>query len=138
MRLIFDAFPRTQERLRTGALALGPPLAEDIVWDASEIRLPDLGDGVMHGRAGVRRFWMVWLSAWESIDFEYELVEAGDKVVVLIEQENEGSQVNVPLRYAQIWTFADGEVVHWKLYNDPGQALEAAGLDPALASDWRA
>ena len=134
IRRIFEAFPVTQERLRNGTLEIRPPLAEDVVWDASEIGLPDLGDGVVRGREGVRRFWMAWLSAWDKVSFEYELFEAGDKIVVLIDQQNFGSQVAIPLRYAQVRTFADGEVVHWKIYNDLAEALETAGLDPGLAS----
>jgi len=91
----------------------------------------------MHGYEGVRRFWMVWLSAWENVSNQYEVFDAGDKVVVLIEQQNKGSQVKIPLRYAQVWTFAGGEVVHWRFYNDLEEALEVAGLDSALASSWR-
>lgn len=135
IRRIFEAFPESQKRLRAGTLEIRSPLAEDIEWDASQIALPDLGDGVLHGRDGVRRFWMAWLSAWEKVSFEYDLFEAGDQVVALIDQQNVGSQVALPLRYAQVWTFANGEVVHWKIYNDPAEALKVAGLDPGLASD---
>ena len=134
VRRIFEAFPESQKRLRAGSLEMRPPLAEDIVWDASEIGLPDLGDGVVHGHAGVRRFWMAWLSAWDHVSFEYELFEAGDRVVAVINQQNIGTQVDIPLRYAQVWTFAKGEIVHWKIYNDPAEALEVAGMDPGLAS----
>jgi len=37
VQLLFDRFPETQESLRAGTFAVGSPLAEDIVWDASEI-----------------------------------------------------------------------------------------------------
>lgn len=129
MRRVFDAFPEAQDRLRRGEQRIGPPLAEDIEWDASEIALPDLGDGVLRGYEGVRRFWMSWLEAWDDVSFDYELREAGDKVLVLIHQFNRGTKVTLPpMDYAQIWTFAHGEVVHWKLYLDQREATQAAGL----------
>jgi ketosteroid isomerase-like protein len=130
VRRIFDSFPEAQDRLRRGEQRIGPPLAEDIEWDASEIALPDLGDGVMRGYEGVRKFWVSWLEAWDDVSFEYSLREAGDKVLVLIHQRNQGTKITLPpMDYAQIWTFADGEVVHWKLYLDQREALRAAGLE---------
>ena len=39
---IFDTFPDTRERLREGKLQIGPPLAERIEWDASDLALPRL------------------------------------------------------------------------------------------------
>jgi ketosteroid isomerase-like protein len=130
VRRIFDAFPATQDRLRSGTLPIGPPLAEGVEWDASEIALPDLGDGLMRGYEGVRRFWMTWLAAWEDVSFEYELLDAGEHVVALIDQSNRGSiEVKLaPTSYAQVWTFKDGQVIRWKLYWDRKDALEAAGL----------
>jgi len=130
VRSIFEAFPKTQERLRAGTFPIGPPLAENIVWDASGIGLPDMGDGVAHGYAGVRRFWMAWLSAWEDVSYEYEVFDAGASVLVVIDQQNTGSEIAVPLRYAQVWTFEDGEVVHWKYFSDQAAAFKAVGLEP--------
>jgi len=128
VRRLFETFPEVQERLKSGTLPIGPPLSKDIVWDASEIRLPDTGDGMFHGHDGVRRFWMAWLSAWSDVSFEFELYDAGDKVLAAVDQQNKGSEIEVPLRYAQIWTFEDGEVVHWKIYMDKAVAFEAAGI----------
>ena len=129
VRRIVEAFPAAQERLKKGTFPIGPPLAEGIVWDASDIRLPDLGDGVLNGYEGVRRFWMAWLSAWEDVSFEYELFDMGDSVLAAIDQRNTGSEIAVPLNYGQIWTFEDGEVVHWKIYMDQAAGFEAAGIE---------
>ena len=129
VRGVFDTFPAIQDSLRRGDFPVGPPFGEQIEWDASELKLPDAGDGHFRGREGVRRFWIAWLSAWEDISFEYELRDAGDKVVAIIDQRNRGSQVEIPpMRYAHLWTFRDGEATHWKLYMDHRAALEAAGL----------
>ena len=129
VRRIFDAFPAVQDSLRRGDLRVGEPFAEKVEWDASELRLPDLGDGHMRGREAVRRFWVAWLAAWEDVRFDYELHDAGDKVVAVIDQRMRGSQIETPvIRYAHLWTFDGGEVIRWKLYMDVEAAFEAAGL----------
>ena len=83
------------------------------------------------GPEGVREFWRSWLQAWETVEFEYELVEAGDRVVALIDQHMRGRStgIDVPLgKYAQLYTFRDGLIVHWKLYESQAEALQAAGV----------
>jgi hypothetical protein len=76
-------------------------------------------------------FWREWLSAWEAVEFEYELIDAGDQVVALIDQTMRGrsSHLEVALgKYAHVFTFRDGLVARWKLYADQAEALEAAGV----------
>jgi hypothetical protein len=71
------------------------------------------------------------LAAWETVEFEYELVEAGDRVVILLDQVMRGrsTRIEVPMgRYAQAVTFRDGLIVHWKAYRTQAAALEAVGL----------
>jgi hypothetical protein len=94
------------------------------------LRVPGVG-GVYHGTVSVRRFWREWLSAWETVQFEYQLVDAGDSVVVLLDQWMRGRSTGIELplgKYAHIYTFRDGLVVHWKVYMSQSQALEAVGL----------
>ena len=98
--------------------------------DSSELPALDIR-GVYRGVEPVRRFWREWLAAWETVQIEYELVDAGDSVVALIDQSMRGRStgIDVPIgKYAQIYTFRDGRVVHWKLYMSQADALEAAGL----------
>ena len=129
VRRIFEVFPRDQEALRKGEFQIGEIISDDVEWDASELQLPDLGDGVLHGREGVRRFWSVWLSAWNSVEFEYEIRGAGDSVVVLLDQKMVGTEdFGIPLHYAQVWTFEGGQVVRWKVYLNTDEALNAFGL----------
>jgi ketosteroid isomerase-like protein len=130
VRRIYEGFPVIQDGLRRGDFPISAPFAEDVEWDASEMGLPDLGDGHLRGREGVRHFWMVWLSAWENVNFDFELRDAGDSVVALIDQWMRGSkEVRIPTgRYAQVWTFSNGEIVRWKVYWKPAEALEAVGL----------
>lgn len=131
VRGAFDAFPFTQERLKHGTLPIADFVAEDVIWDASDMKLPDMGDGIYRGRDGVRRFWMDWLEAWDEVSFAYELRERGPYVVALIDQKMRASgDVDFPLRhYGQVWTFdEEGRVVHWKVYWNQDEALRAAGL----------
>ena len=127
VREAFEGFLRRE--LRPGAEFLHP----DIVWDATDSQIFDISH-VYHGLEGVREFWREWLSAWEAVDFEYELIETGDRVVALIDQHvrARSTHLDFPMgKYAQVWTFRDGLVVHWKLYESQAEALEAAGLPTA-------
>ena len=129
VRRIFENFPAVQDRLRSGDLPIGEPFAEDVEWDASDLNLPDLGDGHLRGREAVRRFWATWLSAWGNVGFEYELRGAGGHVVALIDQWMSGTEIDLPFgSYAQLWTFKDGEVIRWTFYREQDEALKAAGL----------
>jgi hypothetical protein len=129
VRGMLDSFPAVQHDLIRGALPIGKPFAENVEVDVSEMGLPDLGDGHLRGREGMRRFWVAWLSAWEGVSFEYELRDAGEHVVLLLEQRMHGSvEMELPVRYAQLFTFKGNEVVRWKVFRDQGEALEAAGL----------
>jgi ketosteroid isomerase-like protein len=124
LREAFEAFLRREPR--AGVDLLDP----DVVWDSTDTQIFDL-DRVYHGPEGVSQFWREWLGAWETVEFEYELVDAGDSVVALIDQRMRGrsTDLEVPLgKYAQLWTFRDGLVVHWKLYDSQSDALAAAGL----------
>jgi ketosteroid isomerase-like protein len=122
---------RAFEVFLAGKSEFGLDLSDpEIEWDASEMPVPDMG-GVYRGREGVRQFWREWLAAWETVQFEYELVEAGDRVVALIDQRMLGRSTGIEVsfgKYAQVYTFKDGLVVHWKLFMSQSKALEAAGL----------
>lgn len=130
VRGIYEGLPLVLDSLRTGSFEFGYPFAEDVEWDASEMGLPDAGEGVFRGHDGVRHFWMAWLAPWEDVRFEYTLREAGDRVVALCDQWMRGSaDVTVASgRYAQVWTFEDGLVTHWRAYRDATLALTSAGL----------
>jgi SnoaL-like protein len=102
----------------------------DIELDASEGRVFDL-TGVYRGRDAVGRFWREWLAAWEALRFEYELVDAGERVVILFDLRVRGASTGIEMPFGKVaWvlTFRDGLVVHQKFYMSQSEALEAVGL----------
>jgi hypothetical protein len=79
-------------------------LAPDVEWDATDAGILDIS-GVYHGPAGVAEFWREWLSAWETVQFEYELIGVGDNVLALIDQRMVGRStgIEIPLgKYAHL------------------------------------
>jgi ketosteroid isomerase-like protein len=101
----------------------------EIELDASEAPVLDL-NRVHRGRDAVRRFWQEWFSAWETLQYDYELIDAGESVVMLLELTMRGraTGIEVPFgKFAWITRFKDGLVVHVKLYMNQAEALEAAG-----------
>jgi ketosteroid isomerase-like protein len=124
LRQAFDSF--LAGGTEWGAELLDP----EVEWDARNSTIFDISR-IYHGPEGVRDFWRTWLEAWETVQFDYELIEAGDSVVALIDQHMRGRStgIDVPLgKYAQVYTFRDGLIVHWKLYESQAEALKAAGL----------
>jgi ketosteroid isomerase-like protein len=108
----------------------GELLDPEVEWDASELAAPDI-TGVYRGIEGVQQFWRDWLAAWEAVQFDYELIDAGDCVVALIDQRMRGRStgIEVPLgKYAHVYRFRRGLIVHWKVYEHQAEALEAVGL----------
>jgi len=106
-------------------------LAADVEWDATDAGILDISR-IYHGPQGVASFWREWLGAWETAQFEYELIGAGDRVLALVDQRMVGRStgIEVPLgKYAHLYTFRDGLIVHWKLYRRQSEALKAVGLE---------
>ncbi|MGE5857606.1 MAG: nuclear transport factor 2 family protein, partial [Solirubrobacterales bacterium] len=60
-------------------------LDPDVEWDASDVPIPDLV-GTYRGIEAVAGWWRKWLDAWETVEFDYELVDAGDRVVLFVDQ----------------------------------------------------
>ena len=102
----------------------------EIELDASETAVLDIG-GVYRGRDAVKRFWREWLAAWETMRFEYELVDAGERVVMLFDPRMRGRStgIDVPMgKVAWVFTYRGGLLVHQKFYTGQAKALEAVGL----------
>ena len=99
--------------------------------DVSAFEGPDIGGAVYRGSDAARQFWREWFAAWETLQFEYELVDAGDRVVMLLDLRLRGRSSGVEVsfgKHAFVTTFRGGLMVHSKLYMSQSLALEAAGL----------
>jgi ketosteroid isomerase-like protein len=106
-------------------------LAADVEWDATDAGVLDISR-VYHGPEGVAEFWREWLEAWETVQFDYELIGTENRVLALVDQRMIGraTGIEVPIgKYAHLYTFSDGQIVHWKLYRDQSEALRAVGLE---------
>jgi ketosteroid isomerase-like protein len=105
----------------------------EIEWHVLGLASAELGfDPVYVGHDGVRTFWRLWLSAWETTSFEYdEFIDAGEHVVVVQTQRNRGRTSGIELEwnsYAQVWTMQDAKVVRVEFSPTRGEALEAVRL----------
>ncbi len=106
------------------------------IWDP-EIELDATGavaldlEGVYRGADAVRGFWQEWFSAWETLQFDYQLLDAGERVVMLLDMQMRGRASGIEMafgKFAWVGTFRDGLMVHAKLYMSQSEALEAVGL----------
>ena len=107
-------------------------LADDVVWDLRDTSSPEAG--IYHGRDEVRDFYRRWSGAFSDWNFEIDrLVDAGEHVVAFVTEHGHGrgSGVEVEMQRANVTTFRDGEVVHFRSFSRREDALRAAGLDPA-------
>ena len=103
----------------------------EIGLDSSETPALDVS-GVYRGSDAVKRFWREWLAAWETIRSEYELVDAGDRVVMLLDPRMRGRSTGIDVPFGKIaWvlTYRSGLVIRQKLYMDQSEALKAVGLE---------
>ena len=102
----------------------------EIELDASDAAVLDL-KRVYRGADQVRQFWQEWFSAWETIDYDYELLDAGERVVMLLNLKMRGRTTGIEMpfgKFAWVSRFKNGRVVHVKLYMSQAEALEATGL----------
>ena len=102
----------------------------DMELDSSEGSVLDVS-GVYRGAGAAKQFWREWLAAWETNQFEYELVDAGDRIVQLFDMRMRGRSTGIEMPFgkvAWVYTFRDGLIVHMKLYMSQAEALEAVGL----------
>jgi ketosteroid isomerase-like protein len=104
----------------------------EIEWHVSRIRGFDDFDAVYVGPKGVRDFFRTWLDAWESISFDFEeLIDADDKVVVILTQRMRGRKSGVEIEwkaYAQVWTVREAKLSRMEFFPTRAEALEAVGL----------
>jgi ketosteroid isomerase-like protein len=59
-----------------------------------------------------------------------EILDAGDRVVVLatLRGRGRGSGADVERRQGYVWTLRDGKVIRFQWFNNPDDAMSAAGV----------
>ncbi len=101
----------------------------DLVWDVSNLGWPD--QQIYTGCDGAEQFNAEWAAAWDDWELEaQEYVDAGERVVVILNQRGRSKATGIPvdMRFAQVWTFRDGQAIRMQMYASVDEALEAAGL----------
>jgi hypothetical protein len=112
VRSVTEAFRAgTSESDREGMLTKIAELWDPkIEMDASEVPVLDIG-GVYRGADAVRQVWREWLAAWETTPFDYELVDAGDRVVQLLDLQVRGRSTGIEMPFGKFaWVYAQGRV----------------------------
>jgi hypothetical protein len=91
---------------------------------------PDM-ELVYRGHDGYRRFWRLWLDAFENIRWDpEELLDFGEKALVTTRQSGRGSSSGVAVSEPvfQLFTFRRGLVIRQEDFLDRADALEAVEL----------
>ena len=103
-------------------------MAPEVEWHDA----PALPGARLHrGREGVLARWRDMAEALDDFTVEIEqLLDAGDQVVAFLISRGRGrsSGIEVSRKLAQVCTVRNGQVVKLVGYDDPAQALAAAGL----------
>jgi ketosteroid isomerase-like protein len=98
----------------------------DAEFDLSESR--STYSGIYRGHEEIRQQWEALQEAWAETDLRPdEPVVAGDKVVVTVRISAQGRTSGVRLdgTGANVFTFRDGRIVHFKLFQTKAEALAA-------------
>jgi ketosteroid isomerase-like protein len=94
--------------------------------------LPDHVGETYRGVEGLQRAWFVWAEPWAEFETDIEWVRgAGTDAVVSCHRarmRGKGSGVKGERRYAYVWRFRAGKIIHCKAFGEPSEALEAVGL----------
>jgi ketosteroid isomerase-like protein len=129
VRQVLDAFQEGLERGDLGAAFDTAMVAADAEWIPGR-GFP--GPRSFRGREGFIEFMRSWTEDFEGWSNQVErLIDAGnDRVVGVFRQSATGKESGVPVevRLATIYELEGGRIVRMRIYLDPTEALEAAGL----------
>jgi ketosteroid isomerase-like protein len=127
VRRIYEAWNRREDPIALGLLA----------GDVEYVSPPDaMEPGTRSGHEGWRRAMSMIFDSYDDVRFDVQrILEAGGRVVVLAVMRIRGreSGVEMETRQGYVWTVRDGRATRLEWYTDYGQALAAAGIDPAGA-----
>lgn len=92
----------------------------DVVWDSTELRVPDVPD-VLHGVPGIMAFFQSWLAAWSDFAWRTSNFELrGEDVIYDVHITARSRQTGLPLdqRVTHRMTIRDGKLVAWRLFQN--------------------
>jgi ketosteroid isomerase-like protein len=121
VRRMYDAFAAGDA---DATLAIFDP---DVVIDASH----RVDGRVGHGREELVAIVGEWMSTWDDWREEVEEIRgAGDQVLVISTQRGrgKGSGADWENRFGMLYDIQGGKISRWTVYDDPNEALKAAGL----------
>jgi ketosteroid isomerase-like protein len=104
--------------------------AEDVEWDLSAYPLVDLPNRG-RGRENLLKTFAEYFKGWREYEPEArEFISAGKHVVIVLHEKAgiAGSDVILERDVFQVWTFRDGLVAKWRVFETRDEALDAAGL----------
>jgi len=87
--------------------------------------------GTYHGPEGFLQLTLDWAEGFdELVVTAEEHIDAGDQVVTRVRHQSRGAESGVPVETNAwyVWTVRGGKTVRADIFNDRGEALEAAGL----------
>lgn len=96
----------------------------DVVWDSTELHVPDFPDVVV-GLPGIIEFFASWLQAWQEFDWRNSNFEGrGDDVIydVHIQAYSRATAVPIDIQIAHRMTIRDGKLVAWRAFRDRADA----------------
>ena len=108
----------------------GSRVGTNLLDPAFEVHDHDSPDqDVLKGHAGFLR----WIDDWDAMEWTLEpeeFIDAGERVVVLARLSARGraSGVSLERHDGMVWTVRGGKAVRVDYFNNPTEALEAAGL----------
>ena len=123
----FYAEPKT-------ALALDV-YSPDIEWDMTHYA-DWMDDPVFHGHEGVRTFMRNWMASFDKWELTIDrVIDAGADVIAVVNDAVyvRGSRIPIHRSFAQIFTFRAGLITAVRVYSNPAEALEAAGVSASEA-----
>jgi len=115
-------------------------MLEDYLRGDYEAALPAFADDVVvvtsleryHGQAGVVEEAQRWEGMWNDYRFEVEdLVDAGDKIILLYHQSGRSKTSGVELveRAGWVYSLREGKIARVEMFQDRELAFRAAGLE---------
>ncbi|HYZ30071.1 MAG TPA: nuclear transport factor 2 family protein [Thermoleophilaceae bacterium] len=117
---IFDRYDAGDESAIEKFRPLIDRLDPAVVWDSTELGVPDVPD-VVYGPAGVIEFFRCWLSAWADFAWRTSNFEArGDEVIYDVHITARSRKTSLPLdQYVtHRMTIRNGKLVAFRLFLD--------------------